>query len=99
MSAVATIWNHAFLKGIHEESYAQAYSDAYSEGYAEGFAEGLMLGKIEVVTSFLTSKFGPLPAWATKRLTTATTTIQLDRWITKLPTATTLEGVIGRRRA
>lgn len=85
MSPVATIHNHAFLKWIHEE--------AKSEGKVEGIVET----KVQVLNSFLNSKFGPIPSWATKRLSTATPT-QLDNWIAKLPTATSTEDVIGRRR-
>ena len=81
MSQVATIHNNAFLKWVHD--------DAKLEGIAEG--------RVQMLGSLLNSKFGPLPVWATKRLTNATPE-QLDEWVPKLTTATTLEDIVGRRR-
>ena len=52
----------------------------------------------QVLQQLLEEKFGSLPRWAAERLDNATP-VQLDRWVKKVLTAGTLEGVIGRTLA
>ncbi len=67
------------------------------EGEAKGRSEGRTEGMSDLLTQQLRAKFGPVPRWAQDRLRRATP-VQMGRWATKLITAETLEGVIGRRR-
>lgn len=53
-------------------------------------------GVISVLRKLLELKFGKLPKWATERLETATI-VQAERWVNKLLTAGTLEGVLGQK--
>ena len=50
-----------------------------------------------VLQQLLEEKFGSLPRWAADRLDNATP-VQLDRWVKKVLTAGTLEGVLGRKQ-
>jgi hypothetical protein len=52
--------------------------------------------RIQVLRDQLKGKFRTLPAWADERLEAATT-VQVQRWLKKILTAETLEGVLGRK--
>ncbi len=52
--------------------------------------------RIQVLRDQLKGKFRTLPAWVDERLEAATT-IQVQRWLKKILTAETLEGVLGRK--
>ncbi len=52
--------------------------------------------RIQVLRDQLKGKFRTLPAWADERLEAATT-IQVQRWLKKILTEETLEGVLGRK--
>ncbi len=53
-------------------------------------------GMVQIVRRLLEAKFGTLPKWADDRLAKATST-QAERWSTKILTADTIEGVLGRK--
>ena len=44
----------------------------------------------------LVTKFGRLPKWVDERLEEATS-VQLERWLTKIINAGTIEGAIGKQ--
>ena len=44
----------------------------------------------------LETKFGKLPKWVDERLAEATS-VQIERWLKKILSAETLEGVLGRK--
>ena len=52
--------------------------------------------RIQVLRDQLKGKFRTLPAWVDERLEEATT-VQLRRWLKKILTADTLEGVLGKK--
>ena len=53
-------------------------------------------GKAQVLQQLLEEKFGSLPRWAAERLDNATPS-QVERWLKKVLTANTLEGVLGKK--
>ncbi len=71
--------------------------EAIREGLEEGRAAGLAEGRAESLRSLLHEKFGALPKWADQRIAAAKP-LDLDRWLKKVLTADTLEGVVGPRR-
>lgn len=50
-----------------------------------------------MLQNFLDERFGSLPPWAAERLDKATPA-QVDRWLKKILTADSLEGVLGRKQ-
>jgi hypothetical protein len=55
---------------------------------------GKLEGKLETLTRQLTRRFGPLPEWATHRLSTGTGE-QLDTWSDRVLDAANLAEVFG----
>ena len=53
-------------------------------------------GQVHVIRNLLKAKFGKLPKWVDERLGHATLS-DVDQWSTKLLTADTLEGVLGKK--
>ncbi len=70
--------------------------DIRDAGFASGLAEGEAKGKLQLLIRQLNRRFGELPKWAQLRLAKAGPG-QIERWGDALLTASTLEGVIGRR--
>ena len=66
------------------------------EIWADGKAEGKTEGAIALLTDQLNQRFGPLPAWASARLRKATPA-QTQKWSRMVLTASSLEGVLGKR--
>jgi hypothetical protein len=62
----------------------------------EAIAEGQALGMTRALREQLETKYGALPRWASDRLVKARPA-QIERWIRKVLTAETLEGVLGKR--
>jgi hypothetical protein len=85
MSVTIDIRKHPFLLKIQ--------MDALKEGKAEGKAEALT----DVLKEQLEVKFGTVPRWAKTRIADAETP-QLKRWVRKVLTADTIEGVLGKPR-
>ena len=65
-------------------------------GRAEGLAEGLVAGVAKTLRDLLETKFGPLPAWATQRISGGSPE-QMQLWTRKVLTARSFEGVLGNR--
>jgi hypothetical protein len=66
--------------------------DFMEEAKAEGRAEG----RAEVLQEQLRTKFGRLPKWAEERISRGSAA-QVQRWVRKILTAETLEGVLGKK--
>lgn len=67
---------------------------AYQSIFAEGEAKGKAQGKASVLKRQLTRRFGPLPAWAKRRIDAAPIR-QLDVWLDDIFTAPSLDALIG----
>jgi len=67
--------------------------EGQARGKAEGRAEGKAEGKAELVLRLLTLRFGPLPEWASARVTVAASE-ELDLLAERVLTASTLEEVV-----
>lgn len=78
------------------EFVAELVDRGIEKGRVLGREEGREEGKVEFLLKVLPARFGPLPPWAVQRIARATPA-QLDRWVAKLISAPTLEGVLGRR--
>jgi len=52
--------------------------------------------RLRTLRDQLRTKFRPLPKWADEKLESATS-VQLQRWLKKVLTAETLEGVLGKK--
>ncbi|MCG5513280.1 hypothetical protein [Ectothiorhodospira shaposhnikovii] len=72
---------------------------AIEQGIKQGLERGLERGRHEGVEGTLrkliTLKFGDLPAWADKRLASATDT-QLDEWVLQILSADSLDTLLGK---
>ena len=64
------------------------------QGRQEGRQEGREEGQHALFQKFLVGKFGDLPAWASKRLASATSE-DLDRWAKQIFTSTSLKDLLG----
>ncbi|HME08100.1 MAG TPA: hypothetical protein VKG25_13675 [Bryobacteraceae bacterium] len=53
-------------------------------------------GQVRVVRLLLHTKFGELPSWAEDRLAKAKLS-DVPRWVKRSVTATTIEGVLGKK--
>jgi predicted transposase YdaD len=89
MSVIIDIRKHPFLMKIQ--------MDALKEGKAEGKTEGKSEALTEMLKEQLEAKFGPLPRGAKSRIADADIP-QLKRWVRKVLTASTIEGVLGKPR-
>lgn len=78
---------------IYRARYERGLAEGEAKGRAEGEAKGRAEGELRVLRALLTKRFGRLPAWARKRLESATTS-QLESWSLKLLDAKTLEDVL-----
>ncbi len=58
--------------------------------------QAVQQARIEVLRDLLKGKFHTLPAWVDDKLEAATT-VQVQRWLKKILTADTLEGVLGKK--
>ena len=68
------------------------------EAISEGRSEGRSEGQSALLIGMMGAKFGPLPKWATERITKARS-VQLERWSRKLLVADSLELVLGKRQS
>jgi len=78
------------------EGLTQGLTKGLTQGLAKGLAKGEVSGLAIALRSQLHAKFGKVPKWADDRMKKANRA-QLARWLNKIITAQTLEGVIGRR--
>jgi hypothetical protein len=62
----------------------------------EALAEGKALGMNMVLHDLLETKFGPVPKWAADRMAKASPA-QVERWVKKVLTVSTLEAVLGKK--
>jgi hypothetical protein len=62
----------------------------------EAVQEVIRDDRAKILRGQLAAKFGKLPKWVDERLEEATS-VQIGRWLKKLPTADTLEGVLGKQ--
>ena len=69
---------------------------AAEQKFSEGKAEGRAAARVEMLRGLLLSKLRQLPKWAGHRFENATKT-QIERWASKMMTARSLEGVIGKK--
>ena len=67
---------------------------AYQSIFAEGKAEGEATAKASTLKRRLTRRFGPVPAWAERRIDAAPVA-QLDAWLDGIFDAARLEDLIG----
>ena len=65
---------------------------SHVEGYAAGYAEGLREGEAAMLLQLVQSRFGPLPAEVTARVTAADADMLL-RWSAQVLSALTLAAV------
>lgn len=65
----------------------------FSQGEAKGEAKGHVQALTKMLTKLLRSKFGELPESALSRLTSASMS-ELEMWIERVLSATTLEQVL-----
>ena len=92
MGAYIDIQKNDFLRGV----WSKGITEGIAKGILKGKAEGRVEGELRMLSSLLAKKFGPLPAWATARLGCGTSH-KARLWSSKMLTADTLEGVIGRK--
>jgi hypothetical protein len=69
-------------------------NEVLREWYFEALAKGQTKGRLDVLREQLEARFGPLPKWASRRLTAAAED-QLREWGIKLLKARSLEAVLG----
>jgi predicted transposase YdaD len=90
------IW--AMLNLVTPIQETRAYQSIFEEGEARGVAKGEARGKVEGKAStlkrLLTLRFGPLPAWAERRIDAATLA-QLDTWVDGIFAAEGVAALIG----
>jgi predicted transposase YdaD len=84
------IW--AMLNALTPLEETHAYQSIYAEGTTEGKAEG----KSDALERLLAHRFGPLPGWASTRITAASID-QLDAWLDGIFDAESLEALIGSK--
>ena len=75
-------------------AYQSIFAEGEAKGKAEGEAKGKAQGKASVLKRQLTRRFGPLPAWAKRRIDAAPIG-QLDVWLDDIFTAPSLDALIG----
>ncbi|MBM3734706.1 MAG: hypothetical protein FJW39_02880 [Acidobacteria bacterium] len=83
------IESNVLLRDIRDAGYAKGLA----KGLAEGEAKGEAKGQARLLRSLLESKFGKMPAWATKRLAQASAD-DIARWGAKVLTARTIESAL-----
>ena len=69
------------------------YKDVLAEGRKEGLQEGKQEGEARLLRRQLNLRFGPLPDWAEKQLSQATTE-QLEAWALRVLDANSLDSVL-----
>lgn len=74
-----------------KEWQRQGKAEGKAEGRLEGRLEGRAEAKAQTLLKLLTLKFGPLPDWAERNVSTAGAD-QLDAWIERVLTANDLNG-------
>ncbi|WP_338115188.1 DUF4351 domain-containing protein [Thiocapsa imhoffii] len=75
-------------------AYQSIFAEGKAEGEAEGEAKGEAKGKASTLKRLSTRRFGPVPAWAERRIDAATVA-QLDGWLDGIFDAANLEDLIG----
>ena len=88
MGNYINIEENVILKDIRDKGKA--------EGKAEGIALGMLQGMAKTLRDLLETKFGPLPAWAIRRVDGGSGE-QMQLWTRKVLTARSLHGVLDRR--
>lgn len=73
-----------------------AIRDARRDGHRDGHREARREAHIQILRDQLKRKFRTLPAWADEKLESATS-VQARRWLKKIFTAETIEGVLGKK--
>jgi predicted transposase YdaD len=68
-------------------------AEGEAKGRAEGEAKGEAKGRADVLLKLLAVKFGPTSEGVAKRIRSASLE-QLDRWVERVITATSLEDVL-----
>ena len=86
------IW--AMLNALTPLEETHAYHSIYAEGKTDGITEGKAEGKSDALERLLAHRFGPLPRWASTRITAASID-QLDAWLDGIFDAKNLEALIG----
>ncbi len=83
----------------YQSDFARKYiSIGKAEGIAEGKAEGIAEGKAQTLLKLLHVKGLAVPAELTARVESCQDLDQLDRWIERVLTATTLDEVFADPR-
>lgn len=72
----------------------RAYQSIFAEGEAKGEAKGESKGKASTLKRQLMRRFGPVPAWAERRIDAAEIA-QLDVWLDGIFDAANVEELIG----
>ena len=88
------IW--AMLNALTPLEETHAYQSIYDEGKTDGITEGKAEGKSDALEGLLAHRFGPLPGWASTRITAASID-QLDAWLDGIFDAESLEALIGSK--
>jgi predicted transposase YdaD len=86
------IW--AMLNLVTPIQETRAYQSIFAEGEAKGKAEGKAEGKASTLKRLLARRFGPVPAWAERRIDAAEIA-QLDVWLDGIFDAANVEDLIG----
>ncbi|MFB1491024.1 MULTISPECIES: DUF4351 domain-containing protein [unclassified Thiocapsa] len=88
----------AMLNLVTPIQETRAYQSIFAEGEAKGEARGEAKGKVEGKAStlkrLLARRFGPVPAWAERRIDAAEIA-QLDVWLDGIFDAANVEDLIG----
>jgi hypothetical protein len=86
------IWT--MLNRVTPLEETKAYQSIFAKGKTEGRTEGKTEAKVGTLHRQLTRRFGPLPAWATQRITAASEA-QLDTWLDGIFDATSVKDLLG----
>ena len=94
LNLVTPIQETRAYQSIFAEGKAEGEAEGEAKGKAEGKAEGEAKGKASTLKRQLTRRFGPIPAWAERRIDAAEVA-QLDVWLDDIFDAANVEDLIG----
>ena len=94
LNLVTPIQETRAYQSIFAEGEAKGKAEGEAKGKAEGEAKGKAEGKASALKRQLTRRFGPVPAWAERRIDAAPVAL-LDAWLDDIFDAASLEDLIG----
>jgi flagellar biosynthesis/type III secretory pathway protein FliH len=81
-----------YITSIERMGIEKGIQQGWQEGRQQGLQEGFQQGEVFVLTHLLTRRFGPLPDWATERLTQASRE-ESEQWTERVLEAQRLEDI------